>query len=63
MSLAEIRKKNARKNSFVNDSVEYHSMTIELANTIKKEVFEKVVKPINYEKLQKIKGGKPNESN
>ena len=52
MSLANIRAKNKNQNSFVNTKIEDVKMSFQESESIKNEVFRKVVRPMNYRSLK-----------
>jgi len=52
MSLANIRTKNKNQNSFVNTKIEDVKMSFQESESIKNEVFRKVVRPMNYRSLK-----------
>lgn len=58
MSLKDIRAKNLKKDSFVNDFVNYNLLSDTSINLIRKDCFEKLVKPNTYKMLKKLKPNK-----
>ena len=49
--LALIREKNRKKQSFSNTEIDYSGMAKEDVEYIRNEIFNKIVKPLNYKAL------------
>jgi len=54
MSLADIRNKNKRKDSFAYSKIDPGNLSPEDVKEIKEEVFNKIIKPINYNTFSKL---------
>ena len=57
MSLADIRNKNKRQDSFAYSKIDPGNLSPEDVKEIKEEVFYKVVKPVNYDTFYKLSKG------
>lgn len=57
MSLADIRNKNKRQDSFAYSKIEPGNLSPEDVKEIKDEVFYKMVKPVNYSTFNKLAKG------
>lgn len=57
MSLADIRNKNKRQDSFAYSKIDPGNLSPEDVKEIKEEVFYKIVKPVNYNTFNELAKG------